>query len=364
MGIPFDEAELEVVETIPATAKEPEFEVFSYPVSEREAHLGMLAGHPTWVLTGNEVQKFYPSVIPDNIARGFVVENGAFDPVTDAGGPDMFGIEWVYEPTARGSMENPDVEPPLEDVNDWRDVITFPDVDAWDWDGSAERNRGLIRDDKVILPWIFTGWFERLISFMGFENAAMALLDEDQRDALVELMDAISDTYIDIIDHFVKHYDHVDGIFIHDDWGSQQAPLFSASVAEEVLVPAMRKVTDHAHDLGLFAEFHSCGNHGAQQIGNIVAAGWDAWMPQSMNDIDALWQEWGDKIMLSPRIAPNAAELTEDELIAAVDRFVERYCTTPGKPVYLHLDDKRAQTPAARRELYVKSREAYAAWPE
>lgn len=364
MGIPFNEKELEIVSIQPETSRSPKFEKFSYPVTEREAYLNMLAGNPAWVLTGDEVQRFFPSIIPDNIARGFVAENGSFDPLKDAGGKDMFGVKWIYVPTAGGSMEDPNEDHLLEDTNDWREVIVFPDVGSWDWAGSAEKNKDYLADDKIVLPWIFTGWFERLVSFMGFENAAIALLDEDQRDALVELMDALSDVYIDIINHFVKYYGHVDGIFIHDDWGSQQAPFFSRAIAAEVFVPAMKKVTNHVHDLGMFAELHSCGNHGAQQIENIVTAGWDAWMPQTMNDIDALWQEWGDRILLSPQISSNLDKLSIEEALAAIDWFVERYCTAPGKPVYLHMSDKAFLVPELRKELYVKSREAYALWPE
>lgn len=362
MGIPFNEKELEVVEVLPPN-RGPEFEVFSYPVTDREAYKRTFAGKPVWILTGKEVQTFLPRVVPDYVARGFVVESAPFNPLEEAGGPDMFGIQWVYVPTAGGSMEDPNIPAILEDVNDWKEVIQFPDVDSWKWEEAAERNKGFLDDSKAVQTWIFTGWFERLISFMGFENAAMALLDEDQRDALIELMDALSDTYIDIIDHYVKYFDHIDSFYIHDDWGSQQAPFFNPEVAREVIVPAMKKVTNHLHELGIIAEFHSCGNHGAQQIDNIVAAGWDVWAPQKMNDIDALWQAWGNRIVLSPPIVQDAKALTEEELIAEADAHVATYCSTPGKPVVVNFNDQENLLPAFRRELYIQSRQAYANWP-
>lgn len=363
MGIPFDEKELVVSEIVPATSKTIEFQQFTYPVSERQAYINMLKKHPTWIITGYEVQRFYPRVFPEAVARGMVAEAKPFNAKDEAGGKDMFGIEWVFMPEVGGSMEV-EGERLMGDVNDWKEVVKFPDVDSWDWEGSAKLNKDYIRDDKFIQPWIYTGWFERLISFMGFEEAAVALLDEDQEDAIKELMDALSDVYIDVIDHFVKYFSHIDSFLIHDDWGSQAAPFFSPEVAEELFVPAMKKVTDHLHDLGLTAELHSCGNHGAQQIENIIAAGWDAWMPQKLNDIDALWRQYGDKILLCPQVPQNLKEMTEEEQITAADEYVEKYCNTPGKPVFISMYDKSLLLPAFRKELYIKSREAYNKWPE
>ena len=120
----------------------------------------------------------------------------------------MFGIEWVYVPAAMGSMEREDVPHLFEDVNDWKDAVVFPDVDSWDWEASAERSKEWLEahSNKSIAAWIFTGFFERLISFMGFENVAVALLDEDQEDAIKELMMAIADTLCNVVEHYVKYF--------------------------------------------------------------------------------------------------------------------------------------------------------------
>jgi len=170
------------------------------------------------VLTMHEIQTFNPSVIPENVARGFVSENKPFKAAEEAGGKDMFGVEWVYEASVGGSMEKPGEPFMLEDVNDWKEKLVFPDVDSWDWAGSVELNKGFLKPDMAVQSWLFTGWFERLISFMGFEEAAVALLDEDQEDAIKELMFALSDVYCKIVEHLVKDYG-VTMFYVHDDWG-------------------------------------------------------------------------------------------------------------------------------------------------
>lgn len=365
MGIPFDEEkEMRVVRVQPAMGFFPEQEIYDYPVTEREAFAMTIDKHPVWLLTRQETQAFVPVIIPDNICRGMICENTPFDPDTQAGGKDMFGVEWVWVKSANGSMEREDVPRLFDDANDWKDVLVWPDVDSWDWEGNAALNESYLKQGKSIQAWIYTGFFERLISFMGFEDAAVAIIDEDQQDAVAELMMKLADLYCDIVDHFMKYYKHIDSFYVHDDWGSQNAPFFNAEIGRQLFVPAMRKLTDHIREVGAVPELHSCGCHGAYSIENIIAAGWACWSSQPMNPIADLWEKYGDQIVLAPPIDPFPADTPDEEMIRIADEFVEKFCTTPGKPVYMSRSDGYLLYPAFRRELYKKSREAFAAWPD
>ena len=135
----------------------------------------------------------------------------------------MFGIEWEYIPAAGGSMVRPG-KPFLEDANEWKEKVVWPDVDSWDWEGSAKANNGIyLKDDKFNVCWFLNGWYERLISFMDFEGAILALVDEDQKDAVKEFFDKLSDLYIKIFDKFCTYFPQIDAFCIHDDWGSQKS---------------------------------------------------------------------------------------------------------------------------------------------
>ncbi len=360
MTIPaFSESELKVVDTIPADPFTPEFKIFDYPTTPGEAARRLFDRKPIWQVIALEMKIFSPRICPDFIARAWVNESKPFDPDTEGGGLDMFGIEWEYVPVVMGSMVKPGT-PTLHDANDWKDVIKFPDVDSWDWAGSAAENNGTyLTADNYNQVWIQNGWFERLISFMDFEEAIIALVDPDQKDAVKELFDAISDLYIDIIDHFLEHFDHIDGFYIHDDWGSQQNSFFSPAVAEEMIVPAMKKVVDHIHSKGLVADLHSCGNI-ANQVPNMIKAGWDAWTPQPMNDMRTIHELYGDKIIIASIPDPLlSADATEEEQRAAAREYAERYCD-PAKPTYFPVNGYSMLTPAFREELYVASRKLYA----
>ena len=296
MAVPaFDPKELEVTgQTHTLHGSVP---MYNYPVTMGEAFIAAVRDRkPIWEISGIESQIFTPRLIPDNVARALVFEAKPFDALKDGGGKDMFGIDWEYIPVAGGSMVRPG-KPFMDDMNDWEDKIVWPDVDSWDWEGSAKENKDYVNTGKNIQVWFQTGWFERIISFMEFEGAIMALFDEDQQDAIHAFFDKLSDLYINIIDHFVKYFPQVTSFYMHDDWGSQKETFFSPALVEEMIVPHMKKVTDHIHKIGRCAELHSCGQI-MKQVPNMIKAGWDTWSGQVMNDTQAIYEQYGDKIVI------------------------------------------------------------------
>ena len=352
--IPFNESEIEVIKEVEARGAITRF--YNRPITEKEnMRLLYTEPHPMWIPAGRASNlNFAPGVIPDNVARAFVFDGSGFDN-TKGGGKDMFGISWVYVPVAGGSMEDPQYPHPLQDANDWEKVIKFPNIDEWDWAGSREINKEFLSTkDKWVLSYMLNGaWFERLISFMGFENAAMAMIDEDQQDALKALFAKTTKLYMDIVDKYAEYFPEVDALNVHDDWGSQKSPFFSQEAAMEMIVPFMKQLTDHIKSKGFIADMHSCG-HNISRIEAYIAGGWESWTPQPMNDTEKLFQEYGDKIIISVNLTlpPN---LNEVEQADAAKRFVETHCV-PGKKLKVTTDPGLV---AFEKELYKQSRLAY-----
>ena len=200
-------------------------------------------------------------------------------------------------------------------------------------------------------------WFERLISFMDFEGAAMALLDEEQEDALHELLHETTSLYMRIIDKACECYD-LDGICLHDDWGSQMAPFFSEESARKFFLPEMKRMADHIHSKNMYFELHSCG-HVAKRCNIFVEAGVDAWDPMAMNDCDWLYKEYGEKLILG-MVNPNppAPDATEEEQRTAAREFAQKYCK-PGVPVAYSSFYNPPMSAVFAEELYKVSREIY-----
>ncbi len=358
--VPFSEKDFEVVGEVPGFAGAPATPIYNFPITPRENHKALFIDHePAWLPYGVESTLLCPEMWPDNPARGFVLQGTPFDR-SKYGGKDMFGIEWVYVPVAGGSMVKPG-NPALEDANDWKEVIKFPDIDSWDWEKSGKDCEPFLTNNKSNTIWFLNGcWFERLISFMDFEGAAMAVIDEDQVDAVKELIHATTDLYLKLIDKCAEYYPQLNGVSVHDDWGSQGAPFFSETVAREVFLPEMKRFVDHVHSKGWICDLHSCG-HIEERCGVFVDAGFDSWTPMPMNDTVALWEKYGDKITLGV-VSPytfDPATATEEEQRECARKFVERFCV-PGKTVTWSSYNNRAMsTPAFKDELYKASRKAY-----
>jgi hypothetical protein len=358
MSVPqFDPKEMEVVKELPASPFMPAIKIYKYPVPDREAVRGLLRKEAVWQVSNMlESRIFSPRIVPDNVARSFVFEAIPFDP-NKGGGPDMFGMPWEYVPVAGGSMIRPG-KPFIEDFNEWPKKIVFPDIESWDWEGSAKANASYLAADKFNVAWFLTGWYERLITFMEFENAVVAMIDEDQQDAIKTFFDKATDLYIEIFDRFCTYFPGIDGFCIHDDWGSQKETFFSPSVVTEMIVPYMKRVTDFLHTKGKYCELHSCGQL-SKQVPNIIAAGWDTWCPQAMNDTQKIYDLYGDKLLVGVMPDPFDPETSTEEQQREVARnYAARFCN-PQKPSFLNFNALKVQVPAFREELYRQSRIQY-----
>lgn len=359
MKIPFNEKELEVQYEIPNMFGGPATPVFSHPISLFDAVKANLVDHdPVWIFQGYETGFFCPAVIPDHVARGFCFE-AVPTPREKFGGKDMFGLNWKYVDVAGGSMSEGLL---FDDANDWKEHINFEEVykavDSWDWEGSAAMNKDYLASGPKTCWFLNGAWFERLISFMTFEGAAMALLDDDQVDAVKELIHETTSLYMYIVDKCEKYYENLPGYCIHDDWGSQMAPFFSEEAAREIFLPEMKRFVDHVHSYGKYIELHSCGKC-ESRCGVFVDAGFDCWTPMAMNNTEKLYEDYGDKIVISVvcNELADPANATEEELRAAARSFAAKFAkpgkvaslsTMYGNPAYL--------TKAFREELYKASR--------
>ncbi len=355
MQCQFDQKELEAIGTYNADYPHaPQLTKYNTPITPRENYLRMFKGQkPLWMPAHTDNQYFGPNCLPDVIARGIAGSYNA-DPVDldHAGGPDMLGVEWVFVPEVNGAMPKPGFKL-VPDMDHWEDYVTFPDVNSWDWAGSAERNKDFIHQGLATSFVIHNGLFERLISIMDMEDALMALIDDDQKPAVHRFFDRLCDLYEEIICNAKKWFDI---IWFHDDWGSQINSLFSLDTCREMIVPYLKRVVDCAHQNGLYVELHSCGKN-ENLVPAMIEAGIDAWRGQPViNDKKMLFEKYGDKIILGIEPTRLPADTGDMERLEKDCReFTERYAAS-GR-VYCSMFK---MPPKARDLIYKMSRELLA----
>ena len=323
--IPYSDSELEIkgefLNTTVAFGAPPP--IYNTPITVAENLFAALKNEHLWIPTTSDIINIESRVNLDHVARAEIRDLGPIQPNEEKGGPDLFGIRWVFVPTVGGSMEDPSCPHPLEDANEWYDKITFPDVDALDWNSVGELNAPFKKETRIVGCCFQNGLFERLISFMGFEGAVMALIDEDQQDAVLELMDKLADMYIKMIQHYIDQLD-VKEVLFHDDWGSQRAPFFSVETCIKMIVPALRKIADFCHSKGMIFQQHSCGKN-ELLVPAMIEAHVDMWSGQPMNDKAMLYEKYGDKIILGIEAPPIPADASQEEIEAAAKAFAEKY---------------------------------------
>ncbi len=330
--------------------------LFNRPITPRENLKMALSGQtPYWIpQTGCmccDVSAFRPRIIPDNVASGVVMDGEGLLPYPTEPTRSWFGLEWVYVPVAGGATVKPG-HPLIEDMNDWEEILQWPDLDALDWEDMGRKNAEYLTTPQSNEFTMLCGFWERLMSLMDVAGAAMALIDEDQQDAVLAFFDKYADFLIDCIRH-VKNVCNIDGVMIHDDWGTQNGPFFSLETARRMLLPYLKRVVDYCHSEGLYYEQHSCGNC-TKLVSAYIEAGVDIWWPQPMNDFDEILKLAKGTRLHIAMSDPVPMDMPEEEARKAAHEWFARYGyeNITLEPV--------AANQAFYNELYKISREAFA----
>lgn len=326
--IPFDPKELESSGEYRSFRPDAKgIPILNTPISAKENFRKFAfneEGGPLWMPSYPEIKMFNPQVIPENVARAIVAEAVPYNPREDSTPfhKDFFGVEWEFVPTAGGSMVRPG-KPFLEDLEDWDKVIIPPDLSTYDWEGCVERNKEFLSESRAYKTTVFTGFFERLISFIDMAPALLALIDEDEQEYVHCIFDRLATFYDELFGYYEKYF-HMDAVWFHDDWGSQRAPLFSADTCYEMLVPYFKRVVESAHKHGMAFEFHCCGQD-ELLVPCMIEAGIDMWQGQPMNDYRKLYKEYGKQIKFCVDFDPLPENATDQQIRDAVNAFLDDF---------------------------------------
>lgn len=150
---------------------------------------------------------------------------------------------------------------------------------------------------------------------MGTENTLIAMMEDP------EFVEDIFDTYLNrCMTLFSRIWDagyHFDEILWYDDMGYKGTTFFSPNMYRNILQPYHKRAVDWAHERGVYAQLHSCGNI-MTLLPDVVATGVDALNPLEVKagmDVLRIKKEYGDKLLLRGGI--NAVLWNNTEAILA-----------------------------------------------
>ena len=213
--------------------------------------------------------------------------------------------------------------------------FTITTQEAWD----QAKKQMTLEDDRI--PWemlrqnydkwraegrwiraVFWFGFDVTHSWMmGTENTLIAMMEEP------ELVEDIFDTYLSRCETlFSRIWDagyHFDEIFWYDDMGYKGTTFFSPNMYRSMLQPYHKRAVDWAHNRGIYAQLHSCGDV-MTLLPHIVATGVDALNPLEVKagmDAFKIKKEYGDRLVLHGGI--NAVLWNDkDAILEEIDRKV------------------------------------------
>lgn len=301
------------------------------PISPCDNMKLLLSGEkPYWIPYGSpfvsDVLDFRPRQCADNFANhqcfdGEAMPDWANYPLTTRG---WFDLEWEFVPQVGGATVHPG-HPIITDMNDWQ-TLNFPDLDALDWEEIAKNESTYLTINKYKYLSVQCSFFERLMVLMDTAEACMAIIDEDQEDAIHAFFDRYADFMIEYIRRVKEVCPSIDGVYAHDDWAHQNGPFISPATARRMLLAPTKKLIDAVHEMGMFFTIHCCG-YAEMMIPLFEEMGADLWDGQeTANDFGKYAKEYKDyhlAFMLPPPQFPEG--MTNEELDKAAWDWVQEY---------------------------------------
>lgn len=261
-------------------------------------------------------------------------------------GDDWFGCSWTQMGNSplTGATLTPGRER-LEDIADFEKEQVIPtaeQVRAFDWEGyAAEILQGYDRENKALECRSLVGFFERLHSLVGFENALCAFYEDP--DAVHAFFAAMLE-YKKVVAECVKKYINPDVMIFDDDYGTSRATFMNPDMWREFFPQYWKPLVDHVHSLGMKFELHSCG-YITPLVGDFVDLGMDMLQPlQTNNDLKGIKEKYGDRIVLKLAIFDkqmSALDQTEDQVRQDIRGYYETLA--PGgnfMPDLVPIDDR------------------------
>jgi len=183
--------------------------------------------------------------------------------------------------------------------------------EAWE---EAKKRMDISRDR---IPWDFLKenypkwqadgrWIEGVFWFgydvahswmSGMETILIAMLEEPEW--FVDIVNTYLDRTIRLYDILWAEGYRFDSIFWYDDMGYKGRTFFSNDVYARLLMPAHKRAIDWAHNHGIKAHLHSCGDV-MDRIPQLVDIGLDALNPIEIKagmDLLGLKRNYGDKLV-------------------------------------------------------------------
>jgi len=215
------------------------------------------------------------------------------------GGKDIWGVEYVPTESTGNALIPKTSDFILDDIRKWRDVIKAPDLSGIDWETMCKKDfeaRKIDRSQTAIGMNLHFGYFQTLMSFMGFSEGLVAMYEEP--DEVKALFEYLCDFYCTVAEKYVD-YCKPDVWTMMDDTAAWANPFISPEMYREFLIPLYDRQAKFGRDRGLPISMHNCGKCECF-IDDLVKIGVTMWDPaQTCNDLLGIKKKYGNRLVIA-----------------------------------------------------------------
>ncbi len=136
--------------------------------------------------------------------------------------------------------------------------------------------------------WHLTNWLR------GFENSLVDVVED--RPEMYLLRDRLTDFLLKRVELLLREREHIDGILVNDDWGTQQALMIRPDHWRRIYKPAYAKIVAAIKGGGCFAHLHTDGvTHEIME--DLIEIGFAELNPQmSCMNIEEVGRRFGGRV--------------------------------------------------------------------
>jgi uroporphyrinogen decarboxylase len=184
---------------------------------------------------------------------------------------DEWGCTWA---TTTNDYFGQVVDSPLKS---WKDYCGYSMPDPYyGIEGIVEMDEIRVKDRQQHYMMVWIGSIFHIYTYIrGVENALIDVAE--QKPEFFSLLNMIVEFLVKRIRILANH--DLDGVFISDDWGSQQSMMINPKQWRKIFKPLYSLLAEAIHDRGLFAHFHTCG-YTLPILKDLAECGFDEINPQ------------------------------------------------------------------------------------
>ncbi len=191
--------------------------------------------------------------IPDDVCDCWEMDRARRGWFFDRAAPDDWGCIWARTETDNMGQV---VGHPLADWSALHGYEPPNPRDSFYYERLEDEMREA--DDRYVVVTCHFNLMERLHMLHGFEQTLTDLYLAPER--IATLLDMILDYKVTQFDELNRRFgDRIDGLFLTDDWGTQQNTFVRSETFERFFLERYRTLVGAIHSHGWHALLHSCG---------------------------------------------------------------------------------------------------------